>query len=138
MEFSEYKRIRDELKASWGDLWLTRIDDEVRAEGIASLYFPELFTDRGDIIFATRDYKPLSFNEILEKHLPRDIVDKINPSPEMGGVRKFIKENFAKNQVERRKDPLVEDLTLKKQLQKKQGGRGWLHLDLGIRKKFSR
>jgi len=138
MEIDEYKKIRDELKASWKDLWITRMDDEVRAEGIASQYFPELFTDRGDIIYATRDYKPLSFSDILEKHLPLDIVERINPSPEKGGIRKFIRENISKNQVERRKDPLLEDLGVKKQAQRKKGGRGWLHMDLGIKKTFSK
>jgi hypothetical protein len=138
MEFSEYKRMRDELKVSWQDLWRTLIDDEVRAEGIASEYFPELFTDRGDIIFATRDYKPLSFSEILERHLPQDVVDRINPSPDTGGIRKFIRETITKNQVERRRDPFIEDLSVKKQAQRKKGGRGWLHAGLGIKKAFSK
>lgn len=135
MEFREYKEKRDALRESWGSLWRSRIDDKVRAEGIASNHFPELFTERGDIIFATRDYKPLSFSEILEKHLPRDVVDKVNPSPSMGGVRKFIREMVTKNRVERRKDPLVKDAPKKKpKNQRKQGGRGWLHMDLGIKK----
>lgn len=133
MEFSEYREKRDALRESWRALWRTRIDDKLRAEGIASQYFPELFTERGDIIFATRDYKPLSLSEILEKHLPRDVVDKVNPSPSMGGIRKFIREMLTKNRVERRKIPLTKESP--KKGQRKHGGRGWLHMELGIRKK---
>jgi len=138
MEFSEYKRIRDELRAIWGALWRTRIDDKVRAEGIASQTFAELFTDRGDIIYASRGCKPPSFNEILEKHLSQDILEKTNPSPEIGGIGKFIRENITKNQVERRKNPFLEDLLGKDRTQRKKGGRGWLHIELKRKKAFSK
>ena len=132
MEFREYREKRDALRESWRVLWRTRIDDKVRAEGISSEDFPDLFTDKGDIIFATRDYKPISFNEILEMNLPGDVVDKVDPSPSVGGVRKFIREFLAMNKVERRRDPLVEGSKKKAGGPRKQGGRGWLHMDLGI------
>ena len=133
MEYGEYKEMRDTLKERWKDLWTSRIDDKVRAEGVSSEDFPELFTDRGEIIFATRDYKPPAFNEILEKYFPQDVVDKLNPSPYTGGIRKFIKETISKNKVARRKNPLVEKKTKNKGL-KKHGGQGWLHKELGLKK----
>ena len=135
MGFREYKEIRDAVRREWKALWRTRIDDKLRAEGISSEDFSLLFTHRGDIIYATRDYKPLSFHKILEKHLPKDVVDSVNPSPVVGGIRKFIREMLSKNQVERRKDPFIEKSSKKRPGPLKQGGRGWLHMDLGLRKK---
>lgn len=136
MEFSDYKNLREALKEEWGFLWRTLIEDKLRAEGIASQNFPLLFTDRGDVVFATRDYKPLSFGEVLERHIPREVADRINPHPSVGGIRKFIREMLTKNRTERRRDPHLEDKPKKHQGPRKNGGRGWLHTDLGIRKKF--
>jgi len=56
------RELRQKLKADWAELWKTKHDDEVKAEGISTKVYTELFVDRGEIIHATRDYKPLSFS----------------------------------------------------------------------------
>ena len=56
----------DDVRAEWRLLWRNRIDDKVRAEGIANRDYSLLFVDRGTVIVATKDFKPLNFKEILE------------------------------------------------------------------------
>lgn len=80
----------EELKECWRALWRDRIDDKVRAEGVSSYDYPELFVDRGTIIFATRDFRPLNFRKILEKHGMVDVDRFVAPSPEVGGWGRFI------------------------------------------------
>ena len=92
MEKSEYKVVMDGLREQWKELWTTRFDDKVRAEGIARKDYPELFVERGTVIIATRKFKPLNFHEILQQHLPSGVADVVNPSSSSGGYRKFIKE----------------------------------------------
>ena len=57
----EWKRLVDDVRMQWRLLWRDRIDHRVRAEGIASRDYSLFFVDRGDVIIATRDFKPLSF-----------------------------------------------------------------------------
>lgn len=44
-----------------------------------------LFVERGTVIFATRDFKPLSFREILERHKLVDVDMVVPLSPRVGG-----------------------------------------------------
>ena len=62
------KEVVEELKVQWKRLWLERVDDKVRAEGIAVQDYSSLFVDKGTVIHATRDFKALNFKEILEQH----------------------------------------------------------------------
>ena len=64
----DQKELIDELKIQWKRLWRERIDDKVRAEGIAVDDYNQLFIDKGTIIHATRDFKALNFKEILEQY----------------------------------------------------------------------
>ena len=89
---SKWKQCVEDLRGQWRMLWRTRIDDKLRAEGVARHEYPDLFVDRGTVIVATKDYKPLSFHEILRRHLPFNVADAVNPSPFIGGYRKFVKE----------------------------------------------
>jgi hypothetical protein len=57
----EEKQILDEFKTQWKMLWRNRIDDKVRAEGIADKDYYMLFVDQGTVIMATRKFKPLDF-----------------------------------------------------------------------------
>jgi len=120
------KEFVDELKGEWKKLWHERVDDKIRAEGIAINDYGSLFIDKGTIIHATRDFKALNFRDILERHQIEDVDRYIPPTPEVGGWRKFVKENI--NQI--RKKPRASDLFVsekKEKQQLKQNGRGWLH-----------
>ena len=44
--FEEKKEIRENLKSQWKDMWQERIDDKVRAEGIADKDYSMLFVEQ--------------------------------------------------------------------------------------------
>jgi len=128
MEIKDYNLFVEDLRWQWKTLWRERTDDRVRAEGIASRGFPDLFVERGTIIIATRDYKPLNFREILEAHLQLDGVEIVNMDPSRGGVGKFIKEVIMKREgIGKRRRPSPPKPKPSKDQQPKGGGRGWLH-----------
>jgi hypothetical protein len=87
--------LKRKLRAQWNSLWWERFDDEVRAEGVAIDDYPDLFVDKGTIIIATKDYKPLSFTEIWEKHL-KNLGVSPQPHPSVGGIGKFIRDYIKK------------------------------------------
>ena len=123
----EWRQFVEELKKEWKTLWWDRIDDKVRAEGIANKEYPRLFVDRGTIIMATRDYKPPDFIEILEHHNPPDPERLVPPNPSVGGWGKFGRSVLSKQKrFTRRRRPEPEKGRKKKQ-QFKKNGRGWLH-----------
>ena len=130
----EWKDFLEELRRQWRLLWRERIDDKVRAEGIADKDFELLFLDRGTVIIATRRYKPLDFKNILEQYkAPFEVkVKQEQPPPSVGGWRKF-----GRGMVAMRGKPRGQKRTLpekeikndkKSKLQLKKGGRGWLHI----------
>lgn len=122
------KEIVEELKMQWKQLWHERVDDRLRAEGIATGDYSKLFVEKGTIIHATRDYKVLNFREILQLHEIVDVDRIIPPSPQIGGWGKFIKTNIT-NQKPRRNNRASHYRMDKKQKQQlKKSGRGWLHL----------
>jgi hypothetical protein len=123
---SEQKEMVEELKTEWRKLWQERVDDKVRAEGVAISDYSSLFVDQGTIIHATRDFKALNFKEILERHQVENAERFIPPSPQVGGWNKFIKAEITsqKPQSHKRAAAYLE----KKDIQQpKKGGRGWLH-----------
>jgi hypothetical protein len=122
------KEMVEELKIQWKKLWQERVDDKVRAEGIAIDDYFKLFVERGTIIHATRDFKALSFKEILEQHQIANAERLIPPSPQVGGWTKFIKTSIT-GQGKRRITRASLYCEVKKEKQQaKKGGRGWLHL----------
>lgn len=128
MERVEWKAFVDELRTTWKMLWRERIDDKVKAEGIARKDYSSLFVNRGTVIIATRDFKPLDFVEILERHKPSDVPNAIPPSPAIGGWGKFTRKvlNKQRHFVRRKREAPLKKTRPKNQ-QKKKGGRGWLH-----------
>jgi len=70
VDSGEWREFLERLRTRWKSLWLDRIDDRVRAEGIANEDYDLLFVDKGTVIVATRDYKPPDFREILEVYNP--------------------------------------------------------------------
>ena len=124
----EWKEFVDELKQQWKVLWRDRIDDRVRAEGIADRDYSMLFVDRGTVIIATRDYRPPDFLEILQLHSPPSANVVVPPVPSVGGWGKFIRSVLSKQERfagRRRRAPPEPNHKRKQQLKK--GGRGWLH-----------
>ena len=121
------KELVEELKIEWKRLWTERIDDKVRAEGIAIDNYSALFIDKGTIIHATRDFKALNFKDILEQHNVSKIERYIPTDSNVGGWGKFIKENITNQRSKKGKsaDFHMEEKTKKQQLKK--NGRGWLY-----------
>jgi hypothetical protein len=118
----------DTLRIQWKRLWEERAEDKVRAEGIATADYCDLYVEKGTIIHATRDFKTLNFKEILEQHQVENIERVIPPDPHAGGWTKFIKMNVT-NQRSRKKRlaELYCDEEKREKQQPKKGGRGWLH-----------
>jgi hypothetical protein len=133
--YEERKALVDELRQQWKTLWLERIDDEVRAEGISSKDYLELFVERGTIIFATRRFRPPDFYGIVQKHLSpnqNDINNVFPPNPKTGGWGKFVRNTLNKQQSSvKRKRSVVVETDRKVCQQRKKCGRGWLHFRRG-------
>jgi hypothetical protein len=126
VETSGLKEFVDELRGEWKLLWQDRIDDRVRAEGIANREYSKLFVERGTVIVATRDYKPPDFVEILKKHISSDAEKLVPPDPAVGGWGKFMRNVLRKQRgPDTRRAPPEPERRAGKQLKK--GGRGWLH-----------
>jgi hypothetical protein len=127
------QEIINELKAQYKTLWRERIDDKVRAEGIANKDYSMLFVEKGTVIFATRDFKPLSFREILDQHKVVGVDRVVPPSPHVGGWGKFIRMEIASQKCHGRVRQTRRYLDDKKQRQYlKKGGRGWVHFTAGL------
>ncbi len=122
------KELVEELKVQWKKLWHERVDDKVRAEGIAVEDYVKLFVEKGTIIHATRDFKALNFKEILEQNQVANAEQLVPPSPQVGGWTKFIRTSITiqRSQRNRRAQLYVEPK--KEKQQSKKGGRGWLHV----------
>jgi hypothetical protein len=122
------KEMVEELRIQWKRLWQERVDDKVRAEGVATADYCDLFVDQGTIIHATRDFKTLNFKEILEQHQIADAERFIPPDPQIGGWTKFVKVNITRQQLRRKRcAELHYDESKRGKQQPKKGGRGWLH-----------
>lgn len=121
------KELVEELKAHWKKLWQERVDDKVRAEGVAAAEYVKLFVEKGTVIHATRDYKALNFKEILEQNEISNAERYVPPSPQVGGWGKFVKTHVAvpKRPMSKRALLYCEEKRVKQQ--PKKGGRGWLH-----------
>jgi len=131
MEVLAQKERLEELKTQWRRLWRERIDDKVRAEGIANLDYSMMFVERGTVVFATRDFRWLSFKDILERHGMLDKYGLAPPDPQVGGWHKFIRTSIAHPSARRhgrvrRTEPDFGNGRHRQQLKK--GGRGWLHV----------
>jgi len=117
----------DDVKVEWKMLWRSRIDDKVRAEGIASQDYSLLFVERGTVIVATRDFKPMSLKEILFSYKILNVERVVSPHPSVGGWGKFARTVLNKQKRVRKWEKPLPRRNRKKKLQLKKGGRGWLH-----------
>jgi hypothetical protein len=121
------KELVDELRVQWKKLWQERVDDKVRAEGVAAAEYVKLFVEKGTIIHATRNYKALNFKEILEQNQIANAERFVPPSPQVGGWTKFVKVNITSHKQRRSTRALLYCEAKKEKQQPKKGGRGWLH-----------
>jgi len=122
----------DAVKAEWKMLWRNRIDDKVRAEGIAKKDYSLLSVDQGTVIVATKDFKPVDLKEILSSYEIENGDRWDLPHPSVGGYGKFARTVLNK-QTRAREWKATESARSKKSkkvLPKKKGGRGWLHQQL--------
>ena len=128
MNSVEWREFLERLRKRWKSLWLDRIDDRVRAEGIASDDYDLLFVDKGTVIVANRDYRPPNFSEIFERHAEDKQPGKVVVSnPRVGGWGKFVRDVVSKQKrFTKRGRPVPSEIGKKRQ-QLKKGGRGWLH-----------
>ena len=85
------KELVEKLKVQWKLLWSERFNDKVRAEGVSVSDYASLNVERGTIIHATRDFKALSFKEILEQNVVENLDRVVQPDVDVGGWNKFVK-----------------------------------------------
>ena len=122
------KEMAEEIKSEWKKLWQDRVDDKVRAEGIATSDYSKLFVEKGTIIHATRDFKALSLREVLEQNQIANAEKFIPPSPRVGGWSKFVKTSITIQKPQKSARILQYSEPEKEKQQLKKGGRGWLHV----------
>jgi len=127
VETTEKKQFMEEFKDEWKSMWRNRLDDKVRAEGIADKDYSLLSVDRGTVIIATRKFKLLDFKELLQRHDLSSIGQIMPPNPSVGGWGKFIRTTLAAQSLKRKRRLAPQELNRDKHQQLKKGGRGWLH-----------
>ena len=124
----QQKEVVEALRIQWTRLWRERVDDKVRAEGVATANYSDLFVEQGTIIHATRNFRALNFKEILEKHKVENVDRYIPPDPQVGGWTKFIKTNITNHRSQRKRSADFHyDNRNQKMRRPKKNGRGWLH-----------
>jgi hypothetical protein len=117
----------DDVRGEWRLLWRDRIDDRVRAEGIANRDYSLLFVERGRVIVATRDFKQMDLREILRLHEVDNVERFVPPHPSVGGWGKFARTVLNKQKRAQKWRESTPSRNCRESLQSKKGGRGWLH-----------
>jgi len=121
--------VRQEIRREWKELWNQKLEDKLIAEDVARKNYNLLFVDAGTVIRASRNYKPLDFEDIIERNEKIIGVNLKIPTPEEGGFRKFAKNVLSYqprlNQKPKKQQELL-DINMRNGPLKK-GGRGWVH-----------
>jgi hypothetical protein len=128
-DFKTQKKQVDELKVEWKLMWRERFNDRSRAEGISVANYASLRVEQGTVIHATRDFKALNFKEILEQHMVERPDRFIQPHPNEGGWRKFIKTKIINNDLKNKPIDSISEIKKNVGQQPKKNGHGWLHTD---------
>ena len=121
------KAVVEDLKTQWKKLWHERLDDKVRAEGVATNDYSSLFVEKGTVIQATKDYKALNLREIINQHQIINPDRYISPHPNVGGWAKFIKTNISCKHSKKKVRQNFFNVKKGKKSCTKKGGKGWLH-----------
>jgi len=118
------------LKGEWRAMWRDRFDDRVTAEGVAVQDYSLLSLGRGTVVVATRKYRMPDFQEILEEQRKILGIERSSgyENPSVGGWGRFVRTHFG-GQSQSRRRRVFESVKARraKGLQKKKGGRGWVH-----------
>lgn len=121
------KKLVESLKIQWKLLWDERFNDKIRAEDVSLNDYTALSVEKGTVIHANRDFKALTFKEILTQHLVENPDRFVQPDAHGGGWAKFVKTNIT-NGNSRKKEQSLQSANKKPGVhQPKKGGRGWLH-----------
>jgi hypothetical protein len=120
------KELVESLKSEWKLLWSERFNDKIRAEDVSLKEYNALKVEQGRVIHANRDFKAVTFKEILEQHLVDNPDRFIQPNVQIGGWNKFVKTTIAASNP-RKKEHILPYTNKKQVSQPKKGGRGWLH-----------
>jgi hypothetical protein len=121
------KELVETLKVQWKLLWNERFNDKVRAEGVSEKDYEILNVERGTVITATRDFKVLSFREILENHMIEQPDRFVQPNAHIGGWNQFVKTHINTHKAQRSNRPSREVPNKLITQQSKKSRRGWLH-----------
>jgi hypothetical protein len=125
--YEAQKKLVEQLKAEWKQLWSERFNDKVKAEDVSASNYESLEVERGTIIHASRDFKPLNFKDILDQHKVDHPENFTTPDVNVGGWSKFVRTEISPPKP-LKKTRQSEYLPEKKAIQQpKKGGRGWLH-----------
>jgi hypothetical protein len=125
--FDAQKKLVDELKVQWKLMWSERFNDKARAEGVSIADYASLMVERGTIIHATRDFKALSFKEIVIQNMIKEPDRFIQPDVNVGGWNKFIKTKITSCNTQKSKRINFYIPKKNTRQQPKKNGRGWLH-----------
>ena len=128
METPEKEHLIDEFKSQWKSMWRNRLDDKVRAEGIADEDYSLLSVERGTVIIATRKFRLLDFRELLQHCALTGGGEGVPPDPSVGGWGKFIKTALVTKNLKRQRRQAASVPYKNVGQQLKKGGRGWLHV----------
>ena len=126
-EITSEKEIVNELRDQWKQLWNRRRDDLVKAESIATETYSSLCVERGTIIHATRDFKPLSFKEILISHKIGNYGRYVSPAPAIGGWAKFVKTHIRPQNNHLQQRDIIRHEFRKERMQSNKKRCGWLN-----------
>jgi hypothetical protein len=123
----------DDVIEEWKALWRDRCDDKVKAEAIANRDFSLLCIEKGTVIAASRAFKPLDLRSILKGHEANSSSDVVPAHPSLGGWGKFARTTLIKQSRARVRRESLRKRSRDRTLQRKKGGRGWLHRCLSKR-----
>jgi len=118
------EKIKKELKEEWMDLWFNKYDDKKLSEGISTKNYDKLSVIKGEVIYASKKCNSLEFSQLLETHLGHAFGNVLNPPSDIGGYRKFARENLSNINRKQREKPKIKFDTTQQQ---RKGGRGWLN-----------
>jgi hypothetical protein len=118
------------LKSEWRTMWHERFDDKVVAEGVAMQDYSLLSLGRGTVVVATRKCRRPDFREIVEEQRKILGIERTSgyENPSVGGWGKYVRAHFISQSRPRRGrsfEPVSAGSV--ESLQKKKGGRGWVH-----------
>ena len=123
-------QLRDDIRKEWTALWAQKFEDKQIAEDVARNDYERLFVETGTVIRASRKFKPLDLEEIIDKNEKLHGLRLTTPKPEEGGFRKFAKDVLSeqprcgKAGAKRREPPNEKKV---RNGPPKKAGRGWLH-----------